>query len=281
MPHSNPNDRKEYRKKHYAENREQYIREAAEWKRNNRERINAGERAKRRVRTDARRVSERAYYEANKDRIRAAKRAARRKYYAENRDRILEVSKTWWHRLTPDQKRARSLKVNYDLSLADYNDMLARQGGGCAICGSPLRLHVDHDHTAVGLLGEDVKRIVSAARYIAAAKRRRTKMAGNQSRGLVAASITKGWNPTVIPAGNGQPAQNLADFDVDPGNLPGKRVGELPGGAVIGWPDGFGPPRDAPTPAVGSVDFESPQPDGNTPARRGGGDPYPGMPGAR
>lgn len=32
---------------------------------------------------------------------------------------------------------------------ADYNAMLAAQGGGCAICGNPpktRRLHVDHDH---------------------------------------------------------------------------------------------------------------------------------------
>lgn len=55
-------------------------------------------------------------------------------------------------------------------------------------------------------------------------------MAGNQSRGLIAASKTKGWDPTVIPAAPGKPAQSLSDFDVDQGNLPGYPVGRIPGG---------------------------------------------------
>ena len=55
-------------------------------------------------------------------------------------------------------------------------------------------------------------------------------MAGNQSRGLIAASKTKGWDPTVIPAAPGKPAQSLADFDVDQGNLAGRPVGSIPGG---------------------------------------------------
>jgi Recombination endonuclease VII len=38
----------------------------------------------------------------------------------------------------------------YGLTVAEYNDLLSRQGGGCAICGQQRRprerLHVDHDH---------------------------------------------------------------------------------------------------------------------------------------
>jgi len=42
------------------------------------------------------------------------------------------------------------LKRTYNLTVQEYDAMLARQGGGCAICGRPPRpdisLHVDHDH---------------------------------------------------------------------------------------------------------------------------------------
>lgn len=38
-----------------------------------------------------------------------------------------------------------------------YDEMLAAQGGGCAICGRPPRpdiaLHVDHDHTTGAVRG--------------------------------------------------------------------------------------------------------------------------------
>jgi hypothetical protein len=47
------------------------------------------------------------------------------------------------------------LRRTYGITLADYERMLAEQGGGCAICGGPGEvskrnpaglLHVDHDH---------------------------------------------------------------------------------------------------------------------------------------
>lgn len=42
--------------------------------------------------------------------------------------------------------------TEYGLTQGDYNQMLADQGGGCAICGATesgkgSRLHVDHDHS--------------------------------------------------------------------------------------------------------------------------------------
>jgi hypothetical protein len=46
--------------------------------------------------------------------------------------------------------RKSHLKRKYSLTIDDYDEMLAKQGGGCAICGRPPRpdisLHVDHDH---------------------------------------------------------------------------------------------------------------------------------------
>lgn len=57
--------------------------------------------------------------------------------------------------------RAR-LRANYGLTLAQYETMLAAQGGGCAICGAPPsstqnygreRLAVDHDHSSGAVRG--------------------------------------------------------------------------------------------------------------------------------
>ena len=60
-------------------------------------------------------------------------------------------------------------------------------------------------------------------------------MAGNQSRGLIAASKTKGWDPTIIQ-GTGE---SIANFDKDPGIVDRNHVGDLPGGSPLSWPDGY------------------------------------------
>jgi hypothetical protein len=48
-----------------------------------------------------------------------------------------------------ERDRASSLKRRYGITPEQYQKMLDRQGGICAICGRPpktLRLSVDHDH---------------------------------------------------------------------------------------------------------------------------------------
>lgn len=74
---------------------------------------------------------------------------------------------------------------NHGLTPADYEAMLARQNGGCAICkgppnGSTSRFHIDHDHTtgkvrgllcmscnfAIGYLKDDPARARAAADYL-------------------------------------------------------------------------------------------------------------------
>jgi len=46
-------------------------------------------------------------------------------------------------------QRAKHLRVNYGLTIQDYNKMLKDQRGKCFICGNTpktVRLNVDHDH---------------------------------------------------------------------------------------------------------------------------------------
>lgn len=69
-------------------------------------------------------------------------------------------------------------------------------------------------------------------------------MAGNQSRGLIAASKTRGWDPTVIPARDDKPAVSISNFDMDQTNAVGSvdPLGRLPEGKVISYPDGYSHP---------------------------------------
>lgn len=96
-------------------------------------------------------------------------------------------------RLKPATKRSRShyLRYRYGMTNDRYAEMLAAQGGGCAICGEPPTsrlLHVDHDHSccsgetscgkcvrgllcrgcnqALGHMQDDPARIRRAAEYL-------------------------------------------------------------------------------------------------------------------
>lgn len=76
----------------------------------------------------------------------AAKKYAK-EYYPRNKEKVAQQARESW------------LRTRYDLTVEQYDEMLAAQGGGCAICGeqcpSGSRLAVDHDHstgTVRGLL---------------------------------------------------------------------------------------------------------------------------------
>ena len=61
-----------------------------------------------------------------------------------------------WREANPDEwkriARASTLRQAYGMSVAEYDALLAAQGGRCAVCEAPVadaadrRLHVDHDH---------------------------------------------------------------------------------------------------------------------------------------
>lgn len=56
-----------------------------------------------------------------------------------------------WRDANPEGHRNTNLKYRYKITAEKYDEMLAAQGGGCAICGGENEhgkaLAVDHDHT--------------------------------------------------------------------------------------------------------------------------------------
>lgn len=93
----------------------------------------------------------------------------------------------------PENKRKRRAKA-YSLTLEQYDEKVASQGGRCAICGDEAALQVDHDHTCcateasscgecnrdmlcpscnVGIsrFQDDPERLIAAAKYLRKWKR--------------------------------------------------------------------------------------------------------------
>lgn len=65
-----------------------------------------------------------------------------------------------WGKANPDRKREHArrtlLKMRYGISVEKYDEMLADQGGVCAVCRRPpwrIRLGVDHDETTGRIRG--------------------------------------------------------------------------------------------------------------------------------
>jgi len=88
---------------------------------------------------------EKQWYVSHKDRI----KTRTRKYRETHREAAYARTREWV-KLHPERTKARQrewfLKTYYNMSVADYDKLLALQGGGCAICGCTERLSVDHDH---------------------------------------------------------------------------------------------------------------------------------------
>ena len=110
-----------------------------------------------------------------------------KKWQRDNRERHLANLRARHAR--PEVKRHERdmhLRRSYGMTIEEYEEILASQGGVCAICEKPPRsdisLHVDHDHAsgrrrgllcfscnnALGNSGEDVERLLAFVDYLTA-----------------------------------------------------------------------------------------------------------------
>jgi|SRR6185436_156799 len=106
-------------------------------------------------------ASDRAYYLRNRDRIKASVKA----YKENNKEKVAEAVRRWqadhkeqryrynaeYQRMNPEKRFNHLLMYHYGLRREEYDEMLKRQSGLCAICfGGPgpgrNRLVVDHRH---------------------------------------------------------------------------------------------------------------------------------------
>lgn len=142
-----------------------------------------------------------AYKKAHRPRINKLRRL-KREHSAEYRER-------------ERVRNARShLKFKYGMTWEDYNELLARQGGACAICRekSDKMLCVDHCHetgavrgllcpicnSAVGFFRDDPKLTRAATKYLEAFLKTRA-LHGEQPRSAV--SSWPGWSPWALRKG--------------------------------------------------------------------------------
>ncbi len=125
---------------------------------------------------EANRDKIRAYYMANKDHLEAkrklrraknpeATKAAARRYRIKNMERIreykhrpetLEARKKHQKSRDPVANRAIHLRREFGITLHEYNALFELQGGVCAICKKPSTgqsLAVDHDHVTGEIRG--------------------------------------------------------------------------------------------------------------------------------
>lgn len=116
--------------------------------------------------------------------------------YRSNCKKCASLDTIEWHKRNPGRveanRRTRNLKL-YGMTKQDYVDLLHKQGGGCAICGTDrggqksgkvMRMSVDHDHRtgafrgilcnrcnrAIGLLGDDPILLRKAISYLIRAR---------------------------------------------------------------------------------------------------------------
>lgn len=94
----------------------------------------------------------REYYKKNREKLCEQKREYAQKnqeklreYRQKNREKKREYNREY-RKNNLEKKRERDLNRVYGMSLEVYTALVKAQSGKCAICSSPCRLFVDHDH---------------------------------------------------------------------------------------------------------------------------------------
>jgi hypothetical protein len=99
------------------------------------------------VNLERRRAWRRKWEDKNRDKINAQKRA---------RKQLDAPAKKAWNRANPVRLKGYELKKKYGITKLDYDEMLVRQHGACAICGCKNKskwFYVDHCHSTKKVRG--------------------------------------------------------------------------------------------------------------------------------
>lgn len=106
-----------------------------------------------------------------------------RKYRQKNLEKCREREQRWRDK-NPEYPRRKRLRSLYGITIAQYDAVLEKQNGVCAICCEPSRdgrrLAVDHCHytnkirgllcfhcnTAIGKLGDSADKVARAVKYL-------------------------------------------------------------------------------------------------------------------
>jgi hypothetical protein len=128
------------------------------------------------------------YSKENYQKYKVRINAANKVYADKNRDRINTYAKEYRAKNKDKQKNYDLVKL-YGITANDYDDLLKKQNGVCAICEKPetavirnkrVRLAVDHDHTkgiirgllcmmcnhGIGRFKDDIKILQRAIDYL-------------------------------------------------------------------------------------------------------------------
>lgn len=123
------------------------------------------------------------YREKHKEEIRDKYKENGKQFYKENRDKIIATRRKWEGK-NRERIKGYKLKYKYGLTMQEFYNMIAEQGGTCSICKKPdwgaAGPIVDHDHktgrvrgilckncnSMLGLSGDNKDNLMSAVHYL-------------------------------------------------------------------------------------------------------------------
>jgi hypothetical protein len=103
---------------------------------------------------EKKKAQRRKYYQAHKDQIRERQKEYRKEFYQRHKEVEKKAHAKWVNKNKERWKEWTTnfhLEKNYSITLKEYSELLDKQEGVCAICGSrpgKRKLAVDHVHTS-------------------------------------------------------------------------------------------------------------------------------------
>lgn len=117
------------------------------WYRKNRERILAQRKERYKADPERDKARHRKWFNNPIARAKRYEYLKKRRAKPVIREKLLKAEAVW----RANHKRyirEMYLTTKYGITIAEYDALLASQGGGCKICGAVKRLHLDHCHTS-------------------------------------------------------------------------------------------------------------------------------------